>query len=74
MRYDSAFDRRIDLQPTDAERDPQREDPRCSYCGHEHDEHWNRTPQGRPACRECGAIPADHQRDHDRPEVAGASA
>jgi len=38
------------------------------YAGTHRD--WRRTPQGRRACPECGAIPADDQRDHEEELIA----
>lgn len=36
----------------------------CGYCGWRPTEaSWQRSPQGRPYCPECGAIPSAHQRD-----------
>jgi len=36
---------------------------RCGYCNRTVVD-WQRTPQGRPSCPHCGAIPADQQREH----------
>lgn len=37
---------------------------RCEFCDY-YVERWNRTPQGRRWCPDCGAIPQDEQRDRD---------
>lgn len=42
---------------------------RCGYCSHVPGQ-WNQTPQGRPSCPECGAIPADWQGLFDEDVVA----
>jgi len=36
----------------------------CGYCGHHPDE-WQESPQGRLYCPDCGAIPADEQRERE---------
>ena len=35
--------------------------PSCGYAMVSNNDWWNRTPQGRPSCPECGVIPDGHE-------------